>query len=78
MRKNTLVLGLCSIGVLFLSGFQSPVALSRPSQEASDTQVNPCLKSTCRDVPLREHLTAYRSPHKGSRYKVCARYRRRF
>jgi outer membrane protein assembly factor BamA len=70
VRKNTLVLGLCSIGVLFLSGFQSPVALSRPSQGASDTQVNPCLKSTCRDVPLREHLTAIdlRTEDLGTKY----------
>ena len=56
-RKNVLLGSFC-LGLLFLCGLQSPAALSQPRQQASDTQENPCLKSTCRDVPLREHLTA--------------------
>ena len=52
------MLGSCFIGLLFLFGFQSPVAVGQPYQQESDKQVNPCLESTCRDVPLRETLTA--------------------
>jgi hypothetical protein len=59
VRKKSLVLGSCSIGLLFLCGFQSPVAVGKSPQQQSDTQVDPCLKSTCRDVPLRENLTAF-------------------
>src|SRR5438067_2095098 len=47
LRKKLMVLGSCFIGFVFLCGFQEP-----------DKQANPCLQSTCRDVPLRENLSA--------------------
>jgi hypothetical protein len=58
------MLGSCLMGFLFLSGFQSSVAVSQAPQQEPDKQVDPCLKSTCREVPLQENLTAIGLPGK--------------
>jgi len=55
--KKTLRLGSVFLGLLFLCGFQTPV-VDQQSQQEAETPANPCLKSTCRNVPLREKLTA--------------------
>ena len=47
-----------SLGFLLLCGLHSLAAAGRPLQEELDKPVNPCLESTCRDVPLRENLAA--------------------
>ena len=52
------MLCLCSIGLLFFCGVQSPVALSQANQQEPEKQVDPCLESTCRNAPLRENLTS--------------------
>ena len=57
MRKKTLVLGSC-LGLLFLCGFQSPAAVGQGLQQEAEKEVDPCLKSTCRNAPLRENLIA--------------------
>jgi hypothetical protein len=59
MRTRIWVFGASCIALLFALGFQSPLAAGQAAQPASDTQSNRCLKSTCRDVPLREDLTAF-------------------
>jgi len=58
LRKKILLLGSGFMGLLFLCGFQSPAAIGQTLQPDSDKKVDPCLESTCRDVPLREELTA--------------------
>jgi hypothetical protein len=70
VRKKNLVLGSCSIGLLFFCGFRSPDIFGQSPEQESDTQVNACLKSTCRDVPLRENLTAFdlREKDLGAKY----------
>jgi outer membrane protein assembly factor BamA len=66
----SLGLASCSIGLLLLSGFQSPATARQQSEQESDTQPDPCLKSTCRNVPLRENLTAFdlRAKDLGTKY----------
>jgi outer membrane protein assembly factor BamA len=60
MRKQVLMFATCSLWVLFLSApaclGQSVVASNKPSQQAE--RMKACLESTCRNVPLREKLTA--------------------
>ena len=60
MRKQALMFASCSFWVLFLSApaclAQSVVALDKPSQQ--EERMKGCLESTCRNVPLREKLTA--------------------
>jgi outer membrane protein assembly factor BamA len=60
MRKQALMLASCSLWVLFQSApaclAQSVVAMDKPSQQAES--MKGCLESTCRNVPLREKLTA--------------------
>src|SRR5439155_13346897 len=55
IQKKIAVVGSCFLGFLFLCGFQ---------KQESDTPVDPCLESTCRDVPLRENLNAIHVPTK--------------
>ena len=56
MQKKSLCSASCFIGLLLLCGFRIPAA-GQQSQQESDTP-DPCLKSTCRNVPLRENLIA--------------------
>ena len=60
MRKQALMFASCSFWVLLLSApaclAQSVVALDKPSQQQE--RMKSCLESTCRNVPLREKLTA--------------------
>src|SRR4029453_8120575 len=60
VRKQALMFASCSLWVLFLSApaclAQSAVALDKPSQQ--EERMKSCLESTCRNVPLREKLTA--------------------
>ena len=60
MRKQALMFASCSFWVLFLSApaclAQSVVALDKLSQQ--EERMKGCLESTCRNVPLREKLTA--------------------
>jgi outer membrane protein assembly factor BamA len=55
VARKILIIASGFAGLLLLSGFQTPAAIG--PQEA-DKPVNPCLESTCREVPLRENLTA--------------------
>jgi len=57
------------MSLLLLCGFRSPAA-GQQSQQESDTPVDRCLKSTCRDVPLRENLIAIdlRNKDLGTKY----------
>ena len=69
MQKKNLCFASYFIGLLLLCGFRSP-AVAQQSQQESDTPVDPCLKSTCRDVPLRENLSAIdlRTKDLGTKY----------
>jgi hypothetical protein len=57
VQKKSLCIASCFISLLLLCGFRIPAA-GQQSQQESDTPVDPCLKSTCRNVPLRENLIA--------------------
>ena len=57
MRKKFVVLGSGFMGLLFLCGFQGP-AVAQTLQPDSDKKADPCLESTCRNIPVREELTA--------------------
>jgi hypothetical protein len=59
VRTRIWVFGANCIGLLFLLGFHSPLAVGQAAQAESDEQSHRCLKSTCREVPLREELTAF-------------------
>jgi Omp85 superfamily domain len=67
VRKTSLVFGTCSLGLLFL-GFPGIGAAAQPPPQEAD--INPCRESTCRDVPLRENLTAIdlRTPDLRAKY----------
>src|SRR4029079_19444112 len=56
MQKNSWVRGLC-LGLLLISD------VSGQDKEKIET-VDPCLKSTCRSVPVRETLNAFQLPIK--------------
>ncbi len=62
MRKKVLVLGSGLMGLLFLCGFQGPGAVAQTLQPDSAKQTDPCLESTCRNIPVREELTAIDIP----------------
>jgi hypothetical protein len=57
LLKKVLVLGSCFMGLLFLCGFQT-AAVAQTLQPDSDKKADPCLESTCRNIPVREELTA--------------------
>jgi Omp85 superfamily domain len=69
VQKKSLCIASCFIGLLLLCGFRRPAA-GQQSQQESDTPVDRCLKSTCRDVPLRENLIAIdlRTKDLGTKY----------
>jgi hypothetical protein len=50
--------------LLFLCGFHSPSALGQTLHRDPDQKVDPCLESTCRNVPIREELIAIDLPTK--------------
>ena len=73
MSKQALVFASCSLGILFLAGFsefessgfgQSSLA-PETVPEAKDEEATRCLESTCRNVPIRESLSAI---HLGAKY----------
>jgi outer membrane protein assembly factor BamA len=59
--KITLLFGICLTGSLFLCGLQSVVYGQTP-QQSVEPAVDPCLESTCRNVPVREYLAAIDIP----------------
>jgi outer membrane protein assembly factor BamA len=70
--KAALLFGLCVTGGLFCGGFQASTALAQAPPQATELPEDPCLESTCRDVPLRENLTAL-DLHSKSLYKPYVR-----
>jgi outer membrane protein assembly factor BamA len=56
--KVVLLLGVFSTAALCLCGIQAPAAFGQSTPEISDSPADPCLESTCRNVPLREYLAA--------------------
>src|SRR5579871_60142 len=70
MIKKRLVLGLGVVGLLFLCGLNSPAVMGQALPAEASKKVDPCLESTCRDVPVREELTAIDLPGRelGTRY----------
>jgi outer membrane protein assembly factor BamA len=69
VRERSFCFASCFIGLLLLCGFRSPDT-GLQSQQESDAPVDPCLKSTCRNVPLREDLNAIdlRTKNLGTKY----------
>jgi len=71
MRKTNWIPRLFSIGVVLLYSFHCPLA-GQNVQKPPDTPVNPqpgtvvdpCLKSTCRDAPVRESLDTFDLPRR--------------
>jgi Omp85 superfamily domain len=70
--KAAMLFGLCLTGVLFRGGFQTSVALAQAPPQSTEFPMDPCLESTCRDVPLRENLTAI-DLHSKNLYKPYVR-----
>jgi hypothetical protein len=70
--KAALLFGLCVTGVLFRAGFQPSTALAQAPPQATEVPEDPCLESTCRDVPLRENLAAI-DLHSKNLYKPYVR-----
>jgi outer membrane protein assembly factor BamA len=70
--KAAWLFGLCVTGVLIRGGFQVSTALAQASPQSAEVPVDPCLESTCRDVPLRENLTAL-DLHSKNLYKPYVR-----
>jgi outer membrane protein assembly factor BamA len=58
LRKAVLLFGHISIAALFLCGIPTPAAFGQSPPEADAPPDDPCLESTCRNVPLRENLVA--------------------
>ncbi len=58
VRNKGLLLRSCTMGLLLLCGFQSPIAMSQAGQDVTDRHASPCLDSTCRDAPVRETVAA--------------------
>src|SRR5688572_10943143 len=69
VQKANLVRASC-FGLLFFFGSQNPNAFTQPSQQDTDKEASACLESTCREAPLREHLTAigFRNKDIGIKY----------
>ena len=57
-RRAGLLCGLFSTAALLLCGLHAPAAFGQSTPEIPDSPADPCLESTCRNVPLRETLTA--------------------
>src|SRR3954453_17846496 len=64
VQKKLFALGSSCIGFFLLCGFQSPAAIPATLQKEPDKEIDACLQSTCREVPLRENLSAISVPTK--------------
>src|SRR4051812_25445177 len=59
VRKKIVAFGFC-LSFLFLCGLQGSPAMAQAVPPDPDKEaVDPCIKSTCRNAPLRENLTAF-------------------
>ena len=69
MQRKSLCIASCFMGLLFLCGFQGPAAGEQFNRNRT-SRSTACLESTCRDVPVRENLTAIdlRTEKSGTKY----------
>jgi outer membrane protein assembly factor BamA len=72
LRKAALLFALFWTAALLLCVIQTPAVLGQTSQQTSESPADPCLESTCRDVPLREYLAAI-DLHSKSLYRPYVR-----